>query len=108
MATQKKPDQAWIHRQAGLAIQFEWQDKALETGEKAELNSTEILGKFSDKEAWLVACHLTATDAVADGEYWWPVKDFLVVWKREDGMPTSRHATDEEIAMFGADNEEEE
>ena len=105
MSKPPPPDLHWIHRQAGIAIQFEWQDKALETGEQGQLDSTEILGKFSDKEAWLVACHLTATDAVADGEYWWPVTDYLVVTKRANGEPTSRHATDKELGQFGVEDE---
>ena len=100
--------QHWIHRQAGLAIQFEWQDKALETGDRAELDRTTILGKLPDKDIWIVRCDLTATDAVADGEYWWPVEDFLAIWKRDDGTPLSRHATDEEIALFDTDEEDDE
>jgi hypothetical protein len=90
----------WIHRQAGLAIQFEWQDKCAEAGDCAELDSTSILGRLPDKEVWIVECDLTATDAVADGEYWWPITNYLAVYKRDDDTPISRHATDEEVALF--------
>src|SRR5215470_15592691 len=90
----------WIHRQAGLAIQFEWQDKCEETGDCAQLDYTSILGKLPGKDVWIVECNLTATDAVADGEYWWPVEAYLAVYKQEDGSPISRYATEEEIALF--------
>jgi hypothetical protein len=105
-------DMHWVHRQAGLAIQFEWQDKCIETGDCAELDSTSIIGKLPDQDVWIVACNLTATDGVADGEYWWPVTNYLAVYQREDGTPSSRHATEQELALFpeddGDEDEEEE
>lgn len=91
-----------VHRQAGLAIQFEWQDLEMETGETRVLDSTQIIGKFTDKDAWLVCCEGAATDGAAQGEYWWPVKAWLVVYE-EDGKLTSRHATKEEIESFGGE-----
>jgi hypothetical protein len=96
----KKADTNWIHRQAGMAIQFEWQDKCAESGDCAQLDSTSIIGKLPDQEVWIVRCDLTATDAVAGGEYWWPVEEYLAVYKQENGEPFSRHATDEEIVLF--------
>jgi hypothetical protein len=99
-----KQELHWIHHQAGIAIQFEWEDKCAETQDCAELISTEIVGKFHDQEAWLVACHLTVTDGAAQREYWWPVTDYLVVSRREeDQAPISRHATAKELDQFGVD-----
>lgn len=94
-------DVSWVHRHAGLVIQFEWQDECAESGNCAGLDSTAIVGKFEGTENYLVCCDGTATDGAAQGEYWWPVKAYLVVWKQENGEPISRHATDEEVEMFG-------
>ncbi len=93
-------DTHWIHRQAGLAAQFEAQDEGEETGETAILEYTSILGQVPGKDIWIVQCDFTCTDAVADGEYWWPSTGYLAVYKRDDGEPISRHATDEEVALF--------
>lgn len=90
-----KRDLQWVHRQAGLAAQFESQDN----GEMCVLESTTILGKLPDSEIWIVECDFTCTDAVADGEYWWPEERFLAVYIHEDGKPISRHATDKEVEL---------
>lgn len=100
MATKKEPDLAWIHRQAGLTIQFEYQDK----GKPAQLNYTTVLGKLKDSDTWIVECDLTVTDGVANGEYWWPETAYVAVYKH-DGEPASRDVTDEELSQFGVDDE---
>jgi len=97
-----KLDLSWVHRQAGLACQFTWQDE----GEMAELDSTTILGQVPGKEIWIVECDGTATDAVANGEYYWPIEAYLAVYLHDDGTPTSRPATDEEIALFIEEEQE--
>jgi hypothetical protein len=100
MAISKKPDLHWVHRQAGMHAQFEAQDQQMETGDTKILDYTSILGQVPDKDIWIVECDFTCTDAVAEGEYWWPEEWYLAVYKKEDGEPTSRHATPEEIALF--------
>ena len=100
MAKKKEVDLHWIHRQAGMHAQFEAQDREMETGDTKILDSTSILGRLPDKDIWIVRCEFTCTDMVANGEYWWPDETYLAVYKQEDGEPISRHATDEEIALF--------
>ena len=91
-----KPDTHWIHRQAGMATQFQWQDE----GKIAQVDSTSILGKLPGQEVWIVEVDGTATDEVAAGEYYWPIEEYVAVYKQANGEPISRHATDEEVALF--------
>jgi len=100
MTTKKKADLHWIHRQAGMAAQFQAQDEDMETGGTQILETTTILGQVPGKEIWIVECDFTCTDAVAEGEYWWPEEKYLAVYKEAEDKPMSRHATDEEIALF--------
>ncbi len=88
--------QAWIHRAAGMATSFAWQDE----GKLAQVNSTAIMGKLEGQEVWIVEVDGTATDEVANGEYWWPISEYVAVYKHEDGTPTVREATEAEIALF--------
>jgi len=103
MAKKKTDDLSWIHRQAGMAIQFEYQDNPHVYS--FELDYTTILGQVPEQEVWIVECDLTVTDYAAQGEYWWPPEEYLAVYKQENGTPFSRHATDEEIALFVAESE---
>ena len=89
-------DTHWIHRQAGMATQFQWQDE----GKLAQVDSTSILGQLPGRQVWIVEVDGTATDEVADGEYYWPVEEYVAVYRQPNGEPISRPATDEEVALF--------
>ncbi len=43
-------DTHWIHRQAGMATQFQWQDE----GKLAQVDSTSILGQLPGRQVWIV------------------------------------------------------
>jgi len=79
-----------------MATQFQWQDE----GKLAQVDSTAILGQLPGQDVWIVEVDGTATDEVADGEYYWPVEAYVAVYKQADGTPISRAATDEEVALF--------
>jgi len=99
MAKVKKPDLRWVHRHAGLASQFMFQDE----GKIGQLETTSIIGTVSDGLIYIVECGFNVTDEVADGEYWWPEEVYLAVFLQEDGEPTSRYATDKELTLVGVE-----
>ncbi len=89
----REHEQDWLHRQAGLAIQFEYMDK----GQTISIDYTTVLGQVPNTETWIVRIDGLATDR---GEYWWPVVDHLAISRGEQGTPVSDDATDEQIALF--------
>jgi hypothetical protein len=95
-------DTHWIHRQAGLATQFGWQDE----GKLAQVNSTTILGKLPDQDVWIVEVDGTATDEVADGEYYWPIEAYVAVYRQPNGSAISRAATSREVALCTEEEDE--
>lgn len=86
-------DTQWLHTQAGIAAQFDYQDK----GQSLAIDSTEVLGQSPTTGRFLMRVLGQATDR---GEYWWPVEEYVAIGKKEDGIPTADDPTDEEMAEF--------
>src|SRR5436309_1162310 len=88
----------WLHSQAAIATQFDYQDK----GQTLSIDYTTVLGQVPDTGAWIVRIDGQATDR---GEYWWPVHEHVAISRSADGTPVVDDATDEQIALFEDEDE---
>jgi hypothetical protein len=96
-------DTAWVHRAAGMAAAFGWQDE----GTPASVEYTKIVGKLPNAKgpAPLYVVHVLGTADSGHG-YTYPIETHLTVTRRADdderddgGKPVIDDATDEQIAQ---------
>lgn len=90
MTTSQKRDD-WVHRQAGMAAQFESMDQ----GRTLSIDFT-TAWQLPDTDTWIVRIDGQETDR---GEYWWDHTEYLAVSGSEE-HPTIDDATDEQITLF--------
>jgi len=94
----RDPGATWAHREAGLAIQFQWQESTF----PAQLDHTTVLGKLPGTETYVVLCEGTAYDHSTP----FPVKGYLTVTKGKDDKAIIDDATDEQVALVTQEQEE--
>lgn len=82
-------DLSWVHQQAGMVADFQWQDE----GTPATVDYTKVLGKLADG-GYVVYVEATAESGFG---YSYPVETHLVVRMGENGNPVIDNATDEQI-----------